>query len=87
MGQVGIENIRVRFKVEDTLHPIAVEALKRREVDQEAWMLRTAVYRCQAPQPRGRCGLFQDEQTRERPINFLFIQADVPYQVIVRSKI
>ena len=43
MGQVGIENIRVRFEVEDALHPIAVEALKRREVDQEAWMLRTAV--------------------------------------------
>jgi hypothetical protein len=89
-GQVGIENIRVRFRVEDTLHPIAVEALKRREEDQEAWMLKTAVYRCQAPHTAdrreiSRRGLFKDEQTRERPVNFLIIQADVPHEAIVRS--
>jgi CheY-like chemotaxis protein len=83
-GKVGIENIRVRFAVQDTLHPIAVEALKRIEEDR-AWMLKTAVYRCQALTD-GRAGLFQDEQTREQPINFLIIQADVPHDTIVDSE-
>lgn len=81
----GIENIRVRFDIQDkSLYPITVEALKRREED--PWMLQTAVYRCQAPSIERRVleqrGLFQDEQ----PINFLIIQADVPYKAIASSE-
>jgi hypothetical protein len=89
-GNVGIENIRVRFAVQDTLHPIAVEALKRRHEDEDSWMLQTAVYRGQRPHTDGRGleprGLFQDEQTRDQPINFLIIEADVPNKVIVSAK-
>ena len=74
--KVGFENIRVRFSVEDILHPIAVEALRRRKKDLEAWMLRTAVYRGHKPYEDGPTelrSLFQDEETRNGPINFLII--------------
>lgn len=86
MGRVGIDNIRVRFTVEDDLHPIAVEALKQRNADY--WMLKTAVYRGQERRGDGPSleprGLFQDEQTRSGPVNVLIIQADMPANAVVR---
>lgn len=88
VGKVGIENIRVRFTVEDLLHPIAVEALKQ-EKDDQYWMLRTAVFRGQEPLGGGpenaRPGLFQDEATKKGPINFLIIDADTPANAIVKE--
>lgn len=84
-GKVGIQNIRVRFTVQDTLHPIVVEALKQSE-NSDYWMLQTAVYRGQKPQRNGSAephGLFQDEETAEGPLNFLIVQADLPYRDIV----
>lgn len=80
VGRVGgLENIRVRFTVEDLLHPIVLEALKQATED-KCWMLKTAVYRMQEPSDDGLVesrGLFQDKATREGPINFLIIQADL----------
>lgn len=80
----GLENIRIRFVVEETLHPIALEALKEKE-QQKFWMLTTPIYRrLERPiesiglDPKG---LFQDEETRTRPINILIINANVPEDV------
>jgi CheY-like chemotaxis protein len=88
VGRVGIENIRVRFTVEDLLHPIAVEALRQRS-DKEYWMLRTAIFRAHQP-PGGDPGtarpwLFQDEPTRNGRINFLVIAANVPANATVKE--
>ena len=88
-GKVGIENIRVRFTMEDDdLHPIAVEAIKPRK-DHEHWMLRNAIYRGQEPHGGGpasaRPGLFQDDATSRGPISFLIIDADVPPNAIVKE--
>jgi CHAT domain-containing protein len=76
----GIDNVRIRFAVQEKLHPIALEALKRKE--QDYWMLKTPIYRrleqrneALGLEPRG---LFQDEETRTGLINFLIIQANVP---------
>jgi CheY-like chemotaxis protein len=88
VGKVGMQNIRVRFSLQDALFPIAVEALKPR-TDEDYWMLETAVYRTQPhldirePELRG---LFQDERTKEHPINVLIIQANVTHKVIVKSE-
>jgi CheY-like chemotaxis protein len=88
IGRVGIENIRVRFAVDDAIYPIPVEAFKQ-TADDDYWMLRTAVYRRQEEradritlEPRV---LFQDEQTRNQPVNFLIIQADVSREVSVQT--
>jgi CheY-like chemotaxis protein len=84
-GKLGIRNIRVRFTVQDTLHPIVVEALKQRD-NSDYWMLQTAVYRSREPQRNCSVephGLFQDEETSEGPLNFLIVQASLPYPDIV----
>jgi hypothetical protein len=85
--KVGFDHIRVRFAVEDSLHPIAVEALRRHE-DLESWMLRTAVYRGHEPCDYGPIELsrlFEDEETRNGPINFLIIEADVEENAVVED--
>lgn len=87
VGRVGIENIRVRFTVEDLLHPIAVEALKQRR--KGYWMLQTAVFRgqelCGGAPGNARPGLFQDEATSMQPVNFLIIEANVPPNATVKE--
>ena len=84
-GAVGIQNIRVRFTVQNSLHPVIVEAVMQEE-NGEFWMLQTAVYRGQTQQHYRSAephGLFQDEETAEGPLNFLIVQADLPYLDIV----
>lgn len=81
VGEVkGIDNIRIRFVVDSELHPIAFEALKRK--GQDYLMLSTPIYRridnrsdilCLNPQQ-----LFQDDESRQRPVNVLIIEANVP---------
>jgi hypothetical protein len=88
IGRVGIANMRVRFTVQDILHPILVEAFKQNEDDDDYWMLKTAVYRGQQLRrdaPMELRGLFQDEAKRAQPANFLIIQAEVPNQCMVRE--
>jgi CHAT domain-containing protein len=88
VGHVGIENIRVRFAVDSGIYPMPVEAFKQ-SGDADYWMLKTVVYRRQEQGPKGEDletrGLFQDEQTRERPLNVLIIQAEVPREVLVKT--
>jgi CheY-like chemotaxis protein len=80
MGKIGgIENMAVRFTVDDTLHSLVVEAIKQAESNY--WMLQTAIYRGLEP-PSGtpgiaRSGLFTDEATRTGPLNILIIAADL----------
>jgi CheY-like chemotaxis protein len=81
MGKIGgIENIALRFTVDDTLHSVVVEAI--RQAEGNYWMLQTAIYRGLEP-PSGtpgiaRSGLFTDEATRTGPLNILIIAADLP---------
>jgi hypothetical protein len=87
--KVGFENIKVRFSIEDRLHSIAVEALRRRKKDLEPWMLRTAVYRGREPYGNGFMelrSLFQDEETRNGPINILIIVADVGGNAVIQDE-
>jgi hypothetical protein len=83
----GMDNIRIRFVVQERLHPIAFEALKRE--GQGYWMLQTPIYRrleqrneVLGLEPRG---LFQDEETRTGLINFLIIQANVPANAYIKE--
>jgi CheY-like chemotaxis protein len=76
----GIEHIKVRFTLDRTLHPLAVEAFKE-NLQHEYLMLQTVVYRelepnigCGTP----RAGLFMDDLTKKGPLNFLIIAADLP---------
>jgi CheY-like chemotaxis protein len=88
VGHVGIASIRVRFAVDPDIYPLPVEAFKQ-SVEDDYWMLKTVIYRRQEEraesvgfEPRG---LFQDEQTRDGPINVLIVQADLPREVAVKT--
>ena len=70
----GIDHSRIRFTVEEKLHPLVLEALKEKKRDY--WMLQAPVYR--RLQIFGdQYALFQDEETRKGPLNCLIIQANV----------
>ncbi|WP_315703050.1 MULTISPECIES: CHAT domain-containing protein [unclassified Bradyrhizobium] len=76
----GIANIKVRFTVDDTLHPLAVEAVKG-PGSVPAWNLETTIYRGLEPLGGGpglaRPSLFTDGATIKGPLNFLIIAANV----------
>ena len=74
LGMVEEKNVTIRFVVERDFHPIVLEALK--EAGQQYWMLRVPIYR-RVKEPTNRYALYQDEETRESPINCIIIQADV----------
>ncbi|MFX1554584.1 MAG: CHAT domain-containing protein [Promethearchaeota archaeon] len=77
-GKLGaLENIRIRFIVERSVHPLALEALFGRcEACDDYWMLYSPIYRTIRDYPGLRAPLFQESGTREEPINCLIIEAD-----------
>lgn len=69
----GEENIRIRYIVEENIHPIALEALLDR--DDEYRMLHFPIFR--TVNTKGiNPPLFKDEETRTKPINCLIIDAN-----------
>ena len=73
-GQVGgLENARIRFFVEEKVHPVVLEALTQE--GEEFWMLKASIYR-KLQQIPGQYALFQDEETRKGPLNCLIIQSN-----------
>ena len=77
-GKLGsLENIRIRFIVEENVHPLALEALFGRcEARDDYWMLHSPIYRTVRKYPGLRAPLFQESRTRQEPINCLIIEAD-----------
>jgi hypothetical protein len=69
----GVENIRIRYIVEEKIHPLALEAL----VDEhnEFHMLHCPVFRS-VNAPCSNPPLFRDKETREHPVNCLIINAN-----------
>jgi len=84
----GIENLKIRFEVEEDSHPLVLEALgdsyKRRNFDY--WMLKAPIYR-RLKKPGQRYPLFADEETRRGPINCLIIESDVSGHVQIESEV
>lgn len=83
----GIENLRIRFIVQDDFHPIALEALKER--GEEYLMLQAPVYRREEVMPTlspfdSRC-LFSDQAPSREPLNFLLIQAQISTSYIFQE--
>lgn len=78
------EKVRIRFIVEEQVHPIALEALLRhtadkpdRYVSEDHWMLRSPIYRRLVGGEEGGDTLFQDPERATGPMNCLIIQANV----------
>jgi hypothetical protein len=82
-GKLGaLENIRIRFIVEENVHPLALEALFGLcEACDDYWMLHSPIYRTVRKYPGLRAPLFQESSTREEPINCLIIEADTHGEV------
>lgn len=75
----GPENVRIRFVVDKMIHPVAVEALLDQK--EEYYMLYSPTYR--TIQMEGvRSPLFADNETREKPINCLIIEANTSGRVL-----
>ncbi|MHC4558736.1 MAG: CHAT domain-containing protein [Planctomycetota bacterium] len=73
------EKVRIRFVVDKMIHPVAVEALL--DENEEYYMLFSPTYRT-IPIEGGRPPLFTDNETREKPINCLIIEADTSGSVL-----
>ncbi len=83
----GLQNVRIRFMVEKTVHPIALEALFGLcDVCDDYWMLHAPIYRTAKEFPGLRAPLFQDEETRERPMNCLIIEASTTGSVRINHE-
>jgi CHAT domain len=84
----GLENLKIRFIVEEDFHPIVLEALgdsyKRRDYDY--WMLKAPIYR-RLNKKGVRYPLFADEETRNKPINCLIIESDVSGDVTIEFNV
>jgi hypothetical protein len=80
----GEENVRIRFVVEKTVHPIALEALIDEKED--FWMLHAPIYRT-VQVDAVKSTLFSDDFIRERhPINCLIIEAEADGIVNIQGK-
>ena len=77
------KDIKFRFHVEKTAHPIILEALFQ-EDENAYWMLKSPIYRALRV-----CGevypLFEDLETRKKEINCLIIESDVPEDGYARA--
>lgn len=74
------KNVSIRFVVDRNVHPIVLEALK--ETGDAHWMLKGPIYR-RVNLPSDRYALFQDQDTRERPVNCLLIEANLETQALI----
>jgi CheY-like chemotaxis protein len=74
-GMARDENLRIRFSIDRDVHPVALEALLKPELEGQFWMLEAPVSR-RLNTEAWRLPLFQDEVTRTGPLNCLIIEAD-----------
>jgi CheY-like chemotaxis protein len=84
----GLPNTRIRFIVEEKVHPLALEAIygQHGQLEEDYWMLHAPIYRTVGKYGGWKYPLFHDRETRKGPLNILIIESPVEGEVEIKEK-
>jgi hypothetical protein len=70
------DDMTIRFTVQKDFYPVLFEAIKQSSPNERHWMLQASIYR-RVREDTDRYALYEDEETREVPLNILIINANL----------